>query len=493
MPSVLLSKRFLIPLFDIAGIRAREQASFAHEGASFPMMLRAGKALYDHILRRHPTITQIAVVVGGGNNGGDGWVVAQLAAQDGLQVRVYDVASSPRKGDAKQAEERAVGHPRVEVKSFDELEYETAAVVVDALLGIGFQAPLSDVYEQVINAINQLSSKGVWVVSVDCPSGLDLHSGQAVLAVHADLVVTFIGDKLGHYLQDGPVCCHEIVTENLQAVDLSEQPQAYFLAPAALDHHSPCQRNLNSHKGTYGHVTVIGGDHGYGGAAIMSSEAAAKAGAGTVSLFTREKHVSASLVRNPNVMAVSYEQADIQSTLRSSQSVVVLGPGLGQSEWSKAVWQQCQPLNQPMVVDADGLYWLGVSPIKREKMVVTPHPGEAARLLKKSIKEILQDLPRAANLIASRYQAVVVLKGATSIVASPDGRMMIVGKPCPGLAKGGSGDVLSGMVGACLAYYQDAFEAAVVATAWHNKAAQRCGAELGMIKMQPYQLLDYLE
>lgn len=492
MPSVL-PQRFLIPLFDIAGIRAREQASFAHEGASFPMMLRAGQALYDHILRRQPNITQLAVVVGGGNNGGDGWVVAQLAAQDGMQVRVYDVANSPRKGDAKLAEEHAMGHPGIEVKSFHELEYENAAVIVDALLGIGFQAPLSDMYVQVIEAINQLGSNGAWVVSVDCPSGLDLHSGRAKLAVHADLVVTFIGDKIGHYLQDGSVYCHEIVTENLQAVDLSEQPQAYFLVPAALDHLSPCQRILNSHKGTYGHVTVIGGDHGYGGAAIMASEAAGKSGAGTVSLFTREKHVAASLVRNPNVMAVSSEQADIESTLRGVQSVIVLGPGLGQSDWSKRIWHQCQSLNQPMVIDADGLYWLGLKPIQRERLVVTPHPGEAARLLKKDIKEILQDLPRAANEIANRYQTVVILKGATSIVAAPDGRMMIVGEPCPGLAKGGSGDVLSGMVGTCLAYYQDTFEAAVIASAWHNKAAQQCGAEIGMVKMQPYQLLDYLE
>lgn len=492
MPSVL-PQRFLRPLFDIAGIRAREQASFAHEGASFPMMLRAGQALYDHILRRQPAISQLAVVVGGGNNGGDGWIVAQLAAQDGMQVRVYDVANSPRKGDAKLAEEHAIGHPRIAVKSFHELEYESAAVIVDALLGIGFQAPLSDMYEQVISAINHLSRKGAWVVSVDCPSGLDLHSGQAELAVYADLVVTFIGDKVGHYLQDGSVYCHEIVTENLQAVDLSEQPQAYFLDPAALDHLSPCQRILNSHKGTYGHVTVIGGDNGFGGAAIMASEAAGKAGAGTVSLFTQEKHVMASLVRNPNVMALYSEQADISVSLRGAQSVLVIGPGLGQSDWSKAIWQQCLSLNQPTVIDADGLYWLGQNPVQRERLVLTPHPGEAARLLKKDIKEVLQDLPRAAIDIANCYQAVVILKGATSVVASSNGRMIIVGKPCPGLAKGGSGDVLSGMVGACLAYYPDTFEAAVIAAAWHNYAAHKCAAEIGMVKMQPYQLLDYLE
>ncbi|SBS33131.1 Bifunctional NAD(P)H-hydrate repair enzyme Nnr [Marinomonas aquimarina] len=493
MPSVLLPQRFLRPLFDIAGIRAREQASFAHEGASFPMMLRAGQALYGHILRRQPNIAQLAVVVGGGNNGGDGWIVAYLAAQDGIQVRVYDVANSPRKGDAKLAEEQAMGHPRIEVRSFHELEYDSAAVIVDALLGIGFQAPLSDMYEQVIGAVNQLSAQGAWVVSVDCPSGLDLHSGQATLAVQADLVVTFIGDKIGHYLQDGPVYCHEIVTENLQAVDLSEQPQAYFLEPAALDHFPPCQRRLNSHKGTYGHVTVIGGDHGFGGAAIMASEAAAKAGAGTVSLLTQETHLMAALVRNPNVMAVSAELADIRATLRGEQSVLVVGPGLGRSAWSKSVWQQCQSLSQPTVVDADGLYWLGLSSVQLDQLVLTPHPGEAARLLEKDVKEILQDLPRAASEIANRYQAVVILKGATSVVASPDGRLMIVGKPCPGLAKGGSGDVLSGMVGACLAFYQDAYEAAVMAAAWHNKAAQACSAKIGMVAMQPYQLLDYLE
>lgn len=492
--SSFLSAHFLTPLYDVQGIRSREQASFAHEGASFPMMLRAGQSLYNHILRRQHGIAHLSVVVGGGNNGGDGWVVAALAAEDGFQVCVYDAANSPRKGDALQAEQMARQFDKIQVKSLDELIDDGAPVLVDALLGIGFRAPLSAQFEQAIQTINALSEGGAWVVSVDCPSGLDLYTGEARLAVQADLVVTFIGDKIGHYLQDGPNCCNEIVTENLQAVDLSEQPQAYFLDPAALDVISPCLRKPNSHKGTYGHITVIGGDHGYGGAAIMASEAAAKSGSGTVCLYTQERHLNASLVRNPNVMAVAACDTDIASTLRGKESVLVIGPGLGRTEWSSSVWQQFRHLEgHPVVIDADGLFWLSQQSVFRERAVLTPHLGEASRLLDKDIKEILQDLPLTARTIADQYNAVVILKGATSIVASPDGRMMVVGKPCPGLAKGGAGDVLSGMVGSCLAYYEDTFEAAVIAATWHNKAAQQCGQHLGMVMMQPYQLLDYLE
>lgn len=489
----VLPRRYLTPLFDIPSIRSIEQASFAHEGDSFPMMQRAGLALYQHIIRRHPSLTRIAVVVGGGNNGGDGWIVAQLAAQDGINVRVYDVASSPRKGDAAKAESLAAAQENIHLCAIEELAEESAAVIVDALLGIGFRAPLSDVFKRAITIINELSAKHAWVVSVDCPSGLDLQSGQAELAVCADLVVTFIGDKVGHYLQQGPMNCHEIVTENLQAVDLSEQHQAYFLDPAALALISPCKRQLNSHKGTYGHVTVVGGDCGYGGAAIMASEAAAKSGAGTVSVYTQARHLTASLVRNPNVMALASDDALIEDTLRSLGSVMVIGPGLGKSNWSRSLWSQCAQLPHSKVVDADGLYWLKQKPIAGQTLVLTPHPGEAAALLGKTVTDILHDMPKAARSIASQYQAIVILKSATSIVASPEGQMVIVGKPCPGLAKGGSGDVLSGMVGACLAYYSDAFEAAVVAAAWHNDAALKCGQDIGMVAMQPYQLLDYLE
>lgn len=493
MPS-LLSSRFLSPLFDVAAIRSREQASFAHEGASFPMMLRAGQALYNHILRRQRGVTRLAIVVGGGNNGGDGWVVAALAAQDGLQVNVYDAASSPRKGDALRAEKIAYELENVQVRSIDELDDDHAPVIVDALLGIGFRAPLSAQFERAIQIMNGLADAGAWLVSVDCPSGLDLFTGKAELAVQADLVVTFIGDKIGHYLQDGPSFYREIVTEKLQAVDLSERPQAYCLAATALDVVPPCGRKPNSHKGTYGHVTVIAGDHGYGGAAIMASEAAAKSGVGTVCLYTQERHLNASLVRNPNVMAVASHEMNISSTLRGQESVLVIGPGLGRSEWSESIWQQFKMLDDyPTIVDADGLYWLTEQPVVRQKMVLTPHPGEAARLLSKKVPEILQDLPLAARTIADRYQSVVILKGATSVVAAPDGRTMIVGGACPGLAKGGSGDVLSGMVGSCLAYYDDVFEAAVIAAAWHNKAAQKCQQNIGMVAMQPYQLLDYLE
>lgn len=486
-------QRYFRPLRDVSAIRKREQESFAQEGDSFPMMMRAGMALWQHIQKRVPELGHLAIVVGGGNNGGDGLIVAYLAAQEGFAVHLYDASSQPRQGDAQRALSLVEDLDGVIWRDTGDLVYETSAVVLDALLGIGFKAPLSPTYEVLIDTMNRLGAAGSQLISVDCPSGLELASGYAELAVQADLVVTFIDDKVGHYLRDGAVCCHEVVTENLQAVDLSEPPQAYFLAPSALDLYPPCPRFENSHKGTYGHVSVIGGDLGFGGAAIMASEAAAKSGAGTVSLYTQASHLSASLVRNPNVMCVTDNNLTMASVLRGESSGVVVGPGLGRSEWSKTVWQQVVAAQlQNLVIDADGLYWLTQLPTQAQRMILTPHPGEAAMLLGCAVKDVLDKLPESALQLAQTYQAVVILKGATSVIANPAGGIVIVGEPRPALAKGGAGDVLSGMVGTCLAYYQDAFEAAVLAAAWHNRAAHKGVQQVGELMLQPYQLLDYL-
>ncbi len=490
-----IPERYLVPLYRVEDVRRREQASFAQEGESYAMMHRAGEALYRHILHHNASLKHLSVVVGGGNNGGDGLVVAALAAQDGIEVTVYDCSSKPRFGDAEYAEKLALKYDNIQItRNIEALNQDPGQVVVDGLLGIGFHPPISEDLANAIAAINQKRAQGAWIVSVDCPSGLDVETGRGEWLVEADLVVTFIADKLGHYLLDGAVACHQIVMESLQAVDLPDPPTAYFLPSAVLENHPPCLRLPNSHKGTYGHVTVLGGDLGFGGAAIMASGAAAKSGAGTVTLMTQSRHLSASLVRNPNVMCVSPEDIGLGDTFRSSESVLVIGPGLGRTEWSKRSWQAFLATEGPAVVDADGLYWLGEygQPMERPA-VLTPHPGEAARLLHSSIADILEDLVGAAQQIATRFQSVVILKGATSVVANQKGDVVILGQPCPALAKGGSGDVLSGMVGACLAYYHEPFEAAVIAAAWHNKAAKKASLVIGQISMQPYQLLDYLE
>lgn len=489
----LYPKRFLKPLYDVAAIREREQASFKTENSSFAMMKRAAEVLYKNILKHQANVLNLSVVVGAGNNGGDGLVLAYLAACDHINVKIYDACLRERVGDARQAYDLLDGVEGVEFLSVDQLYNDTSTVLVDALLGIGFKAPLSSDFSGIIESINYRHAAGAWVVSVDCPSGLDVDTGTADKIVRSDLVVTFIAHKVGLFLPEVASTCNEIVMENLQAVDLSDSPQAYSLSLAALDVVKPCLRSGNSHKGTYGHVAVLGGDVGFGGAGIMASEAAAKSGAGTVCLYTQERHLTASLSRNPSIMAVADVDCAFDAVVKRSNSVVVVGPGLGQTEWSSRQWQQCLSLELPFVVDADGLYWFKRQSLASKIVILTPHPGEAAMLLDVSVSEILQNLPEAARQIASRYQAVVILKGAVSVVASPKGQMVLVGRPCAGLAKGGSGDVLSGMAGSCLAYYKDPFNAAVIAAAWHNKAAQKCEQKIGGVKMLPYQLLDYLE
>lgn len=491
----MIASRYMRPLYRVADIRRREQASFHKEGESFAMMMRAGQSLWRHIQQQTPKLQSLAIVAGGGNNGGDGLVVAYLAAQEGVLVHLYDVSTQPRQGDAGRAEALLDGLTDIVRKDAASLPQEASAVLLDALLGIGFRAPLSQDYQSLINSINHLRDEtGVRVVSVDCPSGLDVDTGAAALAVQADCVVSFIADKMGHYLREGAVYSSTVVVDALQAVDVSDAAQAYALDLAFMDAFQPCARSAFSHKGSYGHVTVLGGDLGFGGAAIMASEAAAKAGAGTVSLVTQADHLSASLTRNPNVMCLAGDPQALASTMRGDEPVLVVGPGLGRSQWSQRLWHELfDVLPNSVVVDADGLYWLKQNVFHAPKMVITPHPGEAAMLLDKSIDAVLLDLPGAALALAKNFQAVAVLKGATTVVASPEGKVMIVGRPCPSLAKGGAGDVLSGIIGACLAYYSDAFSAAVLGVAWHNQSAQRCAQRTGAVSMQPYQLLDYLD
>jgi len=348
-------------------------------------------------------------------------------------------------------------------------------VLVDALLGTGLSGEVRDPFATVINAIN---ASGLPVTAVDIPSGLCADTGRTLgVAVHADLTVTFIGLKVGLFTGDAADHIGELVFNDLQAsADIySDIPiRARRLNPANLPR--PAPRPPTAHKGHFGHVLLIGGDQGFGGAILLSTEMALRSGAGMVSVATRPEHVPAALTRVPEAMAVGTSSANQLMGLLEKVSVLVVGPGLGQASWGRALLSAAANAALPQVWDADALNMLASGLVQLPKdCVITPHPGEAARLLGTGTADVQADRPAAALALSKKYSAVVVLKGAGSLIAHPDGRLALCHQGHPAMATGGLGDVLAGLIGALLAQGMEAFDAACLAVWLHANAGLQQG------------------
>ncbi|MBF3024388.1 NAD(P)H-hydrate dehydratase, partial [Pseudomonas aeruginosa] len=379
-------------------------------------------------------------------------------------------------GDAAQAHAAALA-TGVVVEPWSECAV-LEGVVVDALLGTGLAGAVREPFAQAIRLAN---AADLPVLAVDIPSGLSADTG-AVLgeAIRADLTVTFIGLKIGLFTGEAPARVGELVFDELgsDAVVLQAlQPRARRLARNALPRLAA--RPRTAHKGLFGHLLVVGGDTGMGGAVLLAAESALRCGAGLVSAATRVEHVPALLGRCPEVMAHGVASANQLLALAERASVLVLGPGLGQRAWGRSLLSAVRSRPLPQVWDADALNLLALEPVGAgpQTWILTPHPGEAARLLGRSTAEVQADRPAAALELARRYQAVVVLKGAGSLIAAPDGRLAVCSQGHPAMAGAGLGDVLSGITGALLAQRVEALEAACLAVWLHAAAGQRLGAQ----------------
>lgn len=501
-------------------------ADAATEGAAWRLMLRAGQAMFQHLHQRWPDTRHLVIYCGPGNNGGDGYVIAGAAAQAGLTVtllQVGDVArATPETRSAIEFAQRAgvVAIPyQPEASSAAGSSHKTASkeqcVVVDALVGIGFRGVLQGDFALAVNAIN---SHGWPVMAVDIPSGLNPDTGEASpVVVRAALTVTVVGRKQGLYTGDAADYVGKCVYEPLASASQWRRSGCAAVAPSArLIDNSPMQtwvprRRRNSHKGSYGQVLVVGGDSGMGGAPILAAEAAARAGAGKVTLLTRPEHVSPMLARQPEIMVLGSERTAFDSSrvvaLVRAATVIVLGPGLGQSSWSKDVVQivleTAVSTDTPLVLDADALNLMAedvrafIAPFSaraRARWILTPHPGEAARLLGCT----------AASIQKNRFQAVrdlqritggnCLLKGAGSLLAfaAEDGvndsdyqsLVDVCTEGNPGMASGGTGDVLAGFAGGLLAQgltSADALRAAVCLHARAGDVAARRYGEQGLL------------
>ncbi|RVD77732.1 NAD(P)H-hydrate dehydratase [Pseudomonas koreensis] len=461
-------------LYAAAQVRALDARLIAAGTPGFELMQRAAYACWRALVRRWPSATELTVLAGRGNNAGDGYLVAVLAQRAGWAVRVLAVGEPQHlQGDAALAHAEALAEG-VAVQGWS-AQAELRGVVLDALLGTGLSGDVREPYASAIAAIN---ASGLPVVAVDIPSGLCADTGRALgLAVRADLTVTFIGLKLGLFTGDAADCVGERVFNDLQAT-----PETYSDIPLvarrlnAANLPSLPARAPTSHKGRFGHVLLIGGDHGFGGAILLSTETALRSGAGMVSLATRPEHVPAALARVPEAMALGASSANQLMSLLEKVSVLIVGPGLGQASWGRALLSAAANAALPQVWDADALNLLAGGVVSLPKdCVITPHPGEAARLLGISTAEVQADRPAAAHALSKKYSAVVVLKGAGSLIAHPDGRLALCHQGHPAMATAGLGDVLAGLTGALLAQGMDGFEAACLAVWLHANAGAQQG------------------
>jgi hydroxyethylthiazole kinase-like uncharacterized protein yjeF len=440
------------------------------------LMHRAAKACWQALCRRWPQAGALTVLAGTGNNGADGYLIAVLAQQAGWHVTGYTLGEpAGLTGDAAQAFADACAEG-VPFQPWSE-GMPLKGVLVDALLGTGLARDVQGPYEQAIAAIN---ASGLGVLAVDVPSGLNASTGHVMgSAVRADVTVTFVGLKLGLLTGEAPAQVGELVFDALQAdpaIAQGIEPEARLLMPGHLAVLAP--RKATAHKGQFGRVLVIGGEQGTGGAAIMAAEAALRSGAGMVSLATREVHLAPALTRLPEVMTTAVESANQLPALMKAASVLVAGPGMGTGAWARSLLSVAATHQVPQVWDADALNLLAKGLVALpEGSVITPHPGEAARLLGIDTAEVQRDRPLAARTLASRYNAACVLKGAGSLIAAPDGRLALCNHGHPAMATAGLGDVLSGVIGALLAQHMEPFDAACLGVWLHAKAGELQGAQ----------------
>ncbi len=500
-------------LLTAAEMRELDRRAIAEVGLpSLVLMENAGRAAYQVLRREFPELSgEVAVLAGRGNNGGDGFVVARCLANAGIPVAVFLVGRRDQVGGDARVNLEILAHQGLEVlevleeshleKALDRLA--RAGLIVDALLGTGLNSPVTGLLASLIQAVNQLKRQ---VLALDLPSGLSADTGEALgVAVRADVTVTCGWPKIGLVMSPG----RDYVGRLWQA-DLGMPPDLAREAPVSLAEARELRELLpprprDSHKGTFGHLLVLAGSEGKTGAAALASRGALRAGAGLVTLGVAEGLSDIMAVKITAAMTLPLPQAAGARALGRQAlgpieafaegcAALALGPGLGtHPETRELVRILVQRLERPMVVDADAINALaGDQEGQKGKgagknlflgaagpRILTPHPGELARLLGCSTQEVQSRRLALARETAGRYGVVLVLKGAQTLVAAPDGRVSLNPTGNPALATGGSGDVLTGLIGGFLAQGLSAWDAARLGVYLHGLSADWFAAQHG--------------
>jgi len=474
-----------IALYSTAQVRALD--AYAIKGLGIPgytLMKRAGEGALRFLRSRWPMAHRIVIVCGGGNNGGDGYVVARFAHAAGLAVTVLAaVPPEQLRGDAQLAYED-FKNSEGQIHLFSPALFSEGDVIVDALLGTGLRGGVRDDLGQVIREIN---SSGRPVFALDVPSGLDSDTGMPLgEAVRANCTVTFVGLKTGLFIGDGPEHAGTVYFDDLE---ISAPPSAEFKPGLERIVDSEIQRALPrrpraAHKGTFGRVLIVGSGSGMPGAVRLSGEACLRVGAGVVTVAVAPENVPAISAGRPELICLQLTATGVLEEAIEKADVIAIGPGLGRTPWAREALKTVLKSDKPLVVDADALNLIaeaGTQP--RDNWILTPHPGEAGRLLDISTEEIQADRLAALDRLVKRYGGVVVLKGAGTVVGIKGHIPALCERGNPGMASAGTGDVLTGAITGILAQCRDNWLAARVGVLVHamaGDAAARTG-ERGLL------------
>ncbi len=473
------------------------------------LMENAGAAVTGEIMRDFPdTETKVAVLSGGGNNGGDGFVIARRLRDFGYDVMlVLCVEEEQLKGDA-ELHYRAYKSRKLPVVEWTSECIQQADVIVDALLGTGIQGGLREPFSTIIREVNR--AKG-FVYAVDIPSGVNADTGEVVdTAICADKTVTFVLPKKGFYLQHGPQYVGEIICADISVppslVEELELELPELIDPSIGKAALP-KRPAHGHKGTFGHVLVIGGCRQYVGAPVYTAKAAFHSGAGLVTLGIPESIYPLVAAQAPESLLLPLQEEDGAISAAAFQderidlslfTTIAFGPGLGRKTDGTSLLRKimAESVEQTLVIDADGLYFarrmLEEFRGYKGNVVFTPHPGEMAHLTGLSVGEIEADRLETAKQFARKYGIYLLLKGHRPILTTPAGEQFVNPYGNDALGKGGSGDVLTGLIASFNAQGASPLDALIASSYYHATAAEQLGKERSTYGVVPSDLIDYI-
>ncbi len=491
-------------VFTAAQSRELDRLAQQHGVPGIVLMKRAGRAAWTTLRARWPEADAITVVCGRGNNAGDGYIVAGCAVSAGIGVQLVQLGRADAlEGDAARARDWAVALGlAIEEVDAERPRFDCeGGVIVDALLGTGVTGDVRPGFAVAIDLMQRCARP---LLALDIPSGLCSDTGRVLgRAVRADVTTTFIGVKRGLVTGHGPDHAGHVVLDTLGVPDAGAVGGATALVWSR-ERASIPRRAATTYKHQSGHVLVIGGDRGMGGAVALAAEAALRVGAGLASVVTRPEHVAAVLARRPEIMVRGVDELLDIDALVARANVIAIGPGLGRDDWGRALFDRAWQADKPLVVDADALPLLAERPLlagrarsraSRAPIVLTPHVAEAAAMLGVPVAEVQRDRFAAVTALAERAfgtpvdHGVAVLKGAGTLVADgPQIGVCLHGNP--GMASAGMGDVLTGVVAGLIAQGLSAGDAARTGVCLHSFAADRVAEQRGQHGLLATDLLS---
>ncbi len=457
-------------IYSVAAVRETDRTTIEDHGVpGYTLMTRAGEAAVREAVAAFPDARRWQVICGAGNNGGDGYVVARLAALEGIAVSVLTLVDPDKlTGDAATAYGDFAAEGGVVLPYEGQLDSE-ATLLIDGILGSGLERAVGGRFAEAVAAINAHPAS---TVALDIPTGIHGDSGHVLgCAVQADLTVTFVGLKSGLFLAEAPNYCGIVRFAGLDIPDSYRDgiDVAFRRIDDATLRQALPKRPRASHKGDNGHVLIIGGGEGMPGAVRLAGEAALRTGAGLVSIATHPSHAAMIVASRPELMPHAIEKPADLDALLDKADVIAFGPGLGQSAWARALFERMVADGMPSVWDADALNLLAEVPTKAGNRVITPHPAEAGRLLGIPTADVQADRRAAVEGLAGRFGGTAVLKGAGTLVsATPQPWLCTAGNP--GMGTAGMGDVLTGVIAGLIGQGLEPGLAAAVGVEAHARA-----------------------